>query len=73
MYTNIPISEAKNILRRALINNLVQPNEIQEILNWYDIINQQNYFTFNKTIYTQTDGLAMGTPSSSIISEIFLQ
>jgi hypothetical protein len=51
----------------------VQTNEIQEILNWYDIITQQNYFTFNKTIYTQTDGLAMGAPSSSIISEIFLQ
>jgi hypothetical protein len=73
MYTNIPISETKNILRHALVNNLVQPNEIQEILNWYNIITQQNYFMFNKTLYTQTDGLAMGAPSSGTISEIFLQ
>jgi coproporphyrinogen III oxidase-like Fe-S oxidoreductase len=73
MYTNIPIAETKNILKQALINNLTQQNEIDEILNWYDIITRQNYCCFNKTMYTQLDGLAMGAPSSGFISEIFLQ
>jgi hypothetical protein len=73
MYTSIPIREAKNILENALENSLVNPNKAKEILSWYDVITQQNYFIFNNTVYTQTDGLAMGAPSSSIISELFLQ
>jgi hypothetical protein len=48
MYTNIPIAETKNILKQALINNLTQQNELDEILNWYDIITQQNYFVSTK-------------------------
>lgn len=34
---------------------------------------KQNYFIHNDNIVLQEDGLAMGAPSSSIISEIFLQ
>jgi hypothetical protein len=44
-----------------------------ELLDWYETITQQNYFRHNDTTVTQTDGLAIGAPSSSIISEIFLQ
>ena len=73
MYTNIPINETRNILQGMLTNNLTQHNEMQEILNWYDVITQQNYFKVNDAIYTQQDGLAMGAPSSGTISEIFLQ
>jgi hypothetical protein len=44
-----------------------------EILNCFDVITKQNYFTHGDKTITQTDGLAMGAPSSGIISEIFLQ
>ena len=44
-----------------------------EILNCYDVIMGQNNFTHSDKINTQTDGLAMGAPSSGIISEVFLQ
>jgi hypothetical protein len=43
------------------------------MLVWYDVITQQNYFTNNHDIILQKDGLAMGSPSSGTISEIFLQ
>lgn len=33
---------------------------------------KQNYFQFNNKIYTQKNGLAMGSPLSSLLSEIFL-
>ena len=33
----------------------------------------QNYFVFQNTSYSQTSGLAMGAPSSAILSEVFLQ
>jgi hypothetical protein len=44
-----------------------------ELPDWYETITQQNYFQHNDITITQTDGRAMGAPSSSIISEIFLQ
>ena len=34
---------------------------------------KQNYFEFNNKIYQQLEGLAMGSPLSNIIAEIFLQ
>jgi hypothetical protein len=37
------------------------------------IILKQNYFYHGEKTITQTDGLAMGAPSSSILSEVFLQ
>jgi len=39
---------------------------------WY-VITKQNYFTHNSDIISQYDGLAMGAPSSSLITELFLQ
>ena len=44
-----------------------------ELLDLYKVITRQNYFQHNDKTMTQTDGLAMGAPSSSIISKIFLQ
>jgi hypothetical protein len=34
---------------------------------------EQNYFAHNNIIYQQTEGLAMGAPTSSIFSEAFIQ
>jgi len=36
------------------------------------VFKEQNYFTFNNQIYQQTDGLAMGSPLSGILAEIYL-
>jgi hypothetical protein len=73
MYTNIPIKETKLILEDILSHNTVNAQTVNKILNWYDTITQQNYFTNNGNIILQKNGLATGAPSSSIISEIFLQ
>jgi len=43
------------------------------MLNWYEVITKQNYFKNNENIILQEDGLAMCAPTSSIISELFLQ
>jgi hypothetical protein len=73
MYSNIPITETKHILNNILENNMVNPNIRHELLAWYDAITKQNYFTYKQHIHIQKDGLAMGAPSSSILSEIFMQ
>jgi hypothetical protein len=37
------------------------------------ILIEQNYFHFHDTIYIQNEGLAMGAPTSTTFSEIYLQ
>ena len=44
-----------------------------EIRKIFQIIIKQNYFQFQSTLYIQEGGLAMGAPTSSIFSEIYLQ
>jgi hypothetical protein len=72
MYPNLPIKETKHILQNNIIQNKSNKPTIKEILNWYTTITQQNYFTHKDRIVIQSDGLAMGAPTSSIFSEIFL-
>jgi len=52
--------------------NLLDSHTNQELLTWYNTITKQNYFTNKNNIIIQNDGLAMGAPSSGILSEIFL-
>lgn len=39
----------------------------------YDTVITQNYFTHNNTFFQQTNGLAMGSPSSETLMKLFLQ
>jgi hypothetical protein len=34
---------------------------------------EQNYIQFNDEYYKQNDGLAMGTPTSALLAEVFIQ
>jgi hypothetical protein len=73
MCSNIPIIETKHILENMLTSKPTDPQIKAELLDWYEVITKQNYILNNDKIIIQTDGLAMGAPSSSIVSEIFLQ
>jgi hypothetical protein len=73
LYTNIPVKETKEIITNKLDNNNTDPQTKHEILNWYDTITNQNYFSNNGIIHIQKEGLAMGAPTSGIIAEYFLQ
>jgi len=73
LYSNIRVTETKIILTNMLKHQLVDSQTQQEILRWYDVITKQNYFSHNKNIIIQQDGLEMGAPSSGITAEIFLQ
>lgn len=73
MYTNIPIKETINIITNTLNDKQIDVKTINEIKTALELILSQNYFQHNNEYYTQNDGLAMGSPSSSLLSEIFLQ
>jgi hypothetical protein len=55
-----------------LTQNNTDPQMQQELLQWYDVITKQNYFT-NNDIIIQHDSLAIGVPSCGLIAEIFLR
>jgi hypothetical protein len=73
MYANIPTTETRHILDSLLAAYLTDHKTTNEILHCYDIIIKQNYFFHGEKTITQTDGLAMGAPSTNILSEVFLQ
>ena len=72
LYTNVPIKETIQTLEHLLRHNNTPETHIHEIITLTKIITEQNYFTYNNKIYTQTDGLPMGSPISGILAEIFI-
>jgi hypothetical protein len=73
MYTNIPTQQIPKILTLLYKQNVIDKQLSRDLIALTETIAQQNYFRFQDTIYTQTEGLAMGAPTSSILSEIFIQ
>jgi hypothetical protein len=73
MYPNIPTNELPRIIENIAHNNLIGRTITEELIKITCTILAQNYFTLHNRHYSQNSGLAMGAPSSSILSEIFLQ
>ena len=73
MYSNIPTGELMTILNELCNANDVDSKTTQEILRITQTLVNQNYFQFQDTIYIQNEGLAMGAPTSSILSEVYLE
>jgi len=73
LYTNVPVKFTLELVKRNLTDNSGLDSEtISEIMKLLTIVCEQNYFYFNGKYYLQEEGLAMGSPLSSILSEIYL-
>ena len=77
LYTTITIDQALLIIRDLLEHDekltdrtLLSPRQILDLL---DILLRTTYFKFSGDFHQQTDGAAMGGPTSAIISEIYMQ
>jgi hypothetical protein len=73
MYTNIPAEVLPNILLSIMEAQSVDTGYSRHILSLVQIVLRQNYFQREKELFQQKEGLAMGAPTSSILSEDFLQ
>ena len=73
MYSNVPTNELMTILKNICENSNIKKKTVRDIMKITRVLIQQNYFQYQNTTYVQTEGLAMGAPTSSIFSEIFLQ
>jgi hypothetical protein len=73
MYSNVPTDDLLVIIK-FMCSKQNQANKlIEELYNMTHTILKQNYFKSQNNFYVQKTGLAMGAPSSSIFSEIYLQ
>jgi Reverse transcriptase (RNA-dependent DNA polymerase) len=76
MYTNIKISELMQILQNILMRHAEdigfhqeQIPLIMKVIKW---ILSNNYFLFNRTIFQQIQGIAMGQPLAPILADLFM-
>ena len=73
LYTNIPVKDTLKILRNNLSDSCCMNTQmINELINLLEVVLKQNYFTFDGLFYFQDDGLAMGSPLSGLLADIYL-
>jgi hypothetical protein len=72
MHTNIPTPTISSVIYEVLKNQAIQMEIIQEITELTKTISDQKYFCYYQQYYKQ-EGLAMGAPTSAMLSEIYLQ
>jgi len=72
LYVNIPIEETVHTTRTQLLKHNDQQTTNQ-ICNMLGTILRQNYFAFQDNCYQPDKGVAMGSPLSGTMAEIFLQ
>ena len=73
MYMNIPTGELLMIIKSACESNTVKDGLKHNIIKLVKVITDRNYFQFLGQTYIQHEGLAMGAPTSCILSELYLQ
>jgi hypothetical protein len=72
LYVNTPICKTLNVTKNLLLEHNDE-NITKQMISPLHIILQQNYFSFQNNIYQPNKGIAMGSPISGIITEIFLK
>jgi Preprotein translocase subunit SecA (ATPase, RNA helicase) len=69
---NIPIKETIELIKTRLNTNTEEHAYTEQLTKTMETIMNQNYFRFKNKIHKQEDGIPMGSPTSKILSEIFL-
>jgi hypothetical protein len=72
LYINTSIKESINITKTQLLMH-DDKHTANQIIMLLETILGQNYFTFQNQIYQPDKGVAMGSPISRTVAEIFLQ
>jgi hypothetical protein len=73
LYVKIPINFTLNIVNKRLINKRIDTGIRKELMLTLRMITNQNYFQYEGKFYKPNLGVAMGSPLSGLLAEIFLQ
>lgn len=72
MFTNIPVQDAIECLRKHLIRNNAPDEEIHACMEIAKTCMQQNFFQFREKFYKQHSGLSMGSKLSPLLANLFM-
>ena len=77
LYTNVPIKDTLLIIKGLLENDadLQAKTKIpsKDILNITEFLLTRTWYKYKEKYFQQTDGVAMGGPTSSVVAEIYMQ
>ena len=73
LYVNLPKQDLIQSTTTWLERNKVYKEDKEQIRQLLKIIIEQNYFHHNNKYYKPTKGIAMGSPISGTLAEIYLQ
>ena len=73
LYTNIPHNEGIQALNRTMEETNIHPMKKLLICRLANLILTKNYFEFNKKLYRQIQGTAMGTRMAPSYANIFMK
>ena len=77
LFTNVPVDEAVEIVRRRLQEDEFLdercPLPVDTIVDLLELCLKSTYFLFHGQFYQQVDGVAMGSPVSPIVANIFME
>lgn len=73
LFPSVPSGECVDIVSNLFSSSTLNPTHIPVLLSLLKITLDQNFFVFNNKFYQQLTGLAMGSPLSPLLSEVFLK
>jgi hypothetical protein len=73
LYVKIPVDSTLNIANKLFVNNRVEKQNRKEIMMILKMIMNQNYFQYKEKFYKPATGVAMGSPLSGTLREMFIQ
>ncbi|XP_043927758.1 glutamate carboxypeptidase 2-like [Protopterus annectens] len=72
LYTSIPHQEAVEWIDLLLTNLGASKNDINNITELLDIVLSSNFFLFEKDLFIQKQGVAMGSPCGASVANLFM-
>ena len=79
LFTNVPINEAVDVIRRKLAaeeeDDLVvrTPLPAERIAELLQLCLKSTYFSYNGEFYEQRQGAAMGSPVSAVVANLYME
>jgi len=73
MYINLPIKGILKAAKTWLQKTVNNPETNKQTMMFLSKIMEQNYFQYNKQCYKPQNGIAMGSPLSGYLAEIYIQ
>jgi hypothetical protein len=77
LFTSVPVNEVLRITNNRLLSDTTLEDctsiPIVDIMKLLELCVKNTYFQFRKTFYEQTEGLAMGSPLSPVLANIYME